>query len=223
MGEARRDLLDVVRDQDSAGAYGSSASAPSRRTRSSRPPRSRPAAGSSSSSSSGSAMSARAIWTRLRSPSDSVPNVRSARWATPSCSSRSVGAVLVGAFVLLAPAPGDGPGPGDDDVADALVRREPLGEGCRGQADPRPDLEHVDPTQASRRGRGHDTAGTGRGRSTRPGAAWSCRRRSGPRTTQRSPSSTAQSTASRIGAPPRTTVTPRRSRTSAVTRANLRQ
>src|SRR3954453_19181043 len=45
----------------------------------------------------------------------------------------------------------------------------------------------------------------------------------GPRTTQRSPSSTAQSTASRIGLPPRITVTPRRSRTSAVTRANLRQ
>ena len=43
-------------------------------TRSSRPPRSSPAAGSSSSSSSGSVISARAICTRLRSPSLSVPN-----------------------------------------------------------------------------------------------------------------------------------------------------
>ena len=57
----------------SAGASGSAASSASRRTRSSRPTRSRPAAGSSSSSSSGSVISARAICTRLRSPSDSVP------------------------------------------------------------------------------------------------------------------------------------------------------
>src|SRR5690606_33741614 len=66
-----------------AGASRLSASRPSRRSRSSRPPRSRPAAGSSSSSSSGSAIIARAISTRLRSPSDSVPNRRPSRESTP--------------------------------------------------------------------------------------------------------------------------------------------
>src|SRR5665648_630525 len=59
------------------------------RRSSSRPPRSRPAAGSSSSSSSGSVISARAIWARLRSPSLSVPNVRSASSPTPKTSSRA--------------------------------------------------------------------------------------------------------------------------------------
>jgi iron complex transport system ATP-binding protein len=48
-----------------------------------------PAAGSSSSSSSGSLISARATCTRLRSPSLRVPKVRSARWLTPTSTSRS--------------------------------------------------------------------------------------------------------------------------------------
>ena len=73
----------------SAGASGSAARSASRRTRSSRPPRSSPAAGSSSSNSSGSVISARAICTRLRSPSDSVPYARSASPPTPTWSSRA--------------------------------------------------------------------------------------------------------------------------------------
>src|SRR5580693_7850615 len=75
------------------GALGSRASAVSRRSRSSRPPRSSPAAGSSSSSSSGSGIRARAIWTRLRSPSDRVANLRLIRWAQPSASSSSTARV----------------------------------------------------------------------------------------------------------------------------------
>src|SRR5690606_16732402 len=50
----------------------------------SRPAKSRPAAGSSSNSSSGSVISARAICTRFRSPSESVQYARSARPATPN-------------------------------------------------------------------------------------------------------------------------------------------
>ena len=70
VGEARRDLLDVVGDQHRRGRRPRPWRAPTAcETRSSRPPRSRPAAGSSSSSSSGSVISARAICTRLRSPS----------------------------------------------------------------------------------------------------------------------------------------------------------
>jgi hypothetical protein len=66
-----------------AGAASSIASPDSVVTSSSRPARSRPAAGSSRISSSGSVISARAICTRLRSPSLSVPNVRSASRPTP--------------------------------------------------------------------------------------------------------------------------------------------
>ncbi|SKV74769.1 Uncharacterised protein [Mycobacteroides abscessus subsp. abscessus] len=72
-----------------AGASGSAASSPSRATSSSRPPRSRPAAGSSRSSSSGSVINARAMSTRLRSPSDRVPYVRSDRCSAPRVSSMS--------------------------------------------------------------------------------------------------------------------------------------
>src|SRR5215468_5632721 len=75
------------------GAVPSVASRAIRRTRSSRPPRSRPAAGSSRNSSSGSGISARAIWTRLRSPSDSVPNLRRIRCAQPIASRSSTARV----------------------------------------------------------------------------------------------------------------------------------
>src|ERR671919_666707 len=72
-----------------AGEVGSAAIAPRVLTSASRPPRSNPAAGSSSNSSSGSVIRARAICTRLRSPSDSVPKVRSTRCPTPSRPSRA--------------------------------------------------------------------------------------------------------------------------------------
>src|SRR5262245_50738826 len=75
------------------GAVPSVASRAIRRTKSSRPPRSRPAAGSSRNSSSGSGISARAIWTRLRSPSDSVPNLRRIRCAQPIASRSSTARV----------------------------------------------------------------------------------------------------------------------------------
>ena len=78
-----------------------------------------PAAGSSSSSSSGSVISARAICTRLRSPSLSVPNDRSARCATPSAVQQPGGAAHVQAAVRLAPAAEHRVPGADHDVDDA--------------------------------------------------------------------------------------------------------
>ena len=49
--------------------------------------------------------------------------------------------------VLLAPAPDDRVGRRDDDVADELLRGDPLGDRRAGQADPRAQLEHVDGAQ----------------------------------------------------------------------------
>jgi hypothetical protein len=90
VGDAGGDLLDVMGDHDRRRVpVGSSASAVSVSSSASRPARSSPAPGSSSSSSSGSVMSARAICTRLRSPSLSVPNVRSAMLSTCSSDMRS--------------------------------------------------------------------------------------------------------------------------------------
>ena len=145
VGEARRDLLDVVGDQHGRRRDRVERRAPdSVETRSSRPPRSRPAAGSSSSSSSGSVISARAIWTRLRSPSDRVPKVRSSRRSAPTSASSCVGPVVVEVVVLLAPAADHAVRRGDDDVVDQLVARDPLGQRGAGEADPRAQLEHVD-------------------------------------------------------------------------------
>ncbi len=118
VGVAGRDLLDVVGDQHRAGASASCASADSRASRSSRPPRSSPAAGSSSSSSSGSVISARAISTRLRSPSDSVPKAPAGEPAQPERVEQLVGAARVGVVVALAPAPDHRVPGADDDVAD---------------------------------------------------------------------------------------------------------
>ena len=73
-----------------AGAAGSAAKSEKRLSRSSLPPRSRPAAGSSSKSNSGSAISAREICTRFRSPSLSVPYLRSASSRTPKVVSNAI-------------------------------------------------------------------------------------------------------------------------------------
>ena len=127
-----------------AGESGSLASTLSVDTRSSRPPRSSPAAGSSRSSSSGSVISARAIWTRLRSPSLRVPNVRSARCFDPHLGEQLGGPVVVEVVVGLAPAPDHAVRRRDDDVAHPLVARDPLGQGSAGEPDPRAQVEHVD-------------------------------------------------------------------------------
>ena len=127
-----------------AGAYSSSASLDSVATRSSRPPRSSPAAGSSRISSSGSVISARAIWTRLRSPSLSVPNVRSSRAPAPTSTSSALGAVVVELVVVLAPAPDHAVRRRDHHVAHDLVPRDPLGDGGARPADPGAQLEDVD-------------------------------------------------------------------------------
>ena len=147
-----------------AGEAGSTASTDRVETRSSRPPRSSPAAGSSRSSSSGSVISARAIWTRLRSPSLRVPKVRSGRRLAPTSSSRRGGALVVEVVVLLAPAPDDAVGRRDDDVLDQLVARDPLRQRGAGQADARAQLEDVDGAEhlvedAGDAGRGVDLGG----------------------------------------------------------------
>ena len=127
-----------------AGESGSRASTLSVDTRSSRPPRSRPAAGSSSSSSSGSVISARAIWTRLRSPSLRVPKVRSTRCAAPDLAEQVGGPVVVERVVLLAPAAQHAVRRGHDDVLHQLAARDPVGEGGAGQADAGTQVEDVD-------------------------------------------------------------------------------
>ena len=159
-----------------AGDISSIASTDSVDTRSSRPPRSSPAAGSSSSSSSGSVISARAICTRLRSPSLRVPKVRSARWPAPTSREQLRGPVVVELVVVLAPPAEHAVRRGHDDVADPLVARDPLGQRGAGQADPGPQLEDVD--RAEHLAEDPDDAG-GRVdlRRARPASAWSCRRR----------------------------------------------
>ena len=145
VGEAGRDLLDVVRRPGPwPASRGPWPARDSVDTRSSRPPRSSPAAGSSSRSSSGSVISARAICTRLRSPSLRVPNVRSARCVDAELREQLRGAVVVEVVVLLAPAADHAVRRGDDDVVHALAARDPLGERGAGEADPGPQLEHVD-------------------------------------------------------------------------------
>ena len=88
--ETRRDLVDVVGDEDRGRRR--RVGRESRRggvTRSSRPPRSRPAVGSSRSSRPGSVISVRANCTRCRSPDDSVPKGWSAIAPQPNRSSRA--------------------------------------------------------------------------------------------------------------------------------------
>ncbi len=145
VGEAGRDLLDVVGDQHGGRRRrGPAASTAIVDTRSSRPPRSSPAAGSSSSSSSGSAIRARAIWTRLRSPSLRVPKVRSVEVQRADLGEQLAGPVVVEVVVRLAPAPDHAVRRGDDDVVHPLAARDPLGEGGAGHADPGAQLEDVD-------------------------------------------------------------------------------
>ena len=124
---------------------GRSASRDSVETRSSRPPRSSPAAGSSSSSSSGSVISARAIWTRLRSPSLRVPKVRSARRGHAELDEQRL---RPGRGRARRTPRASGPTtPYDAETTTsrtALVARDPLGHRGAGQADPRPQLEDVD-------------------------------------------------------------------------------
>ena len=197
-----------------AGASTSAASTPSRRTRSSRPPRSSPAAGSSSSISSGSVISARAIWTRLRSPSDRVPKraVGQVVGARAPRAARRPGA-WSNVVVALAPATDDAVGGGHDDVV-----RRPRRTGCARPGRPRPARSAAAarrrrPRPAPRRGcRPRRASGA-----SAPAASWSSvvlPAPLGPRTTQRWPSSTSQVTSSSRVAWPRTTLTPANSRTS---------
>ena len=132
-----------------AGASGSSASRVSRRSRSSRPPRSMPAAGSSSSSSSGSVISARAICTRLRSPSLRVPKRALGESGHPEPVEQPDGAPHVEPAVGLAPAAEHRVPGADDDVG---APRSPPGirsaSAAAGQPDARPQLEDVDAAQS---------------------------------------------------------------------------
>ena len=165
------------------------ASTDSVETRSSRPPRSRPAAGSSSSSSSGSVISARAIWTRLRSPSLRVPKVRSARCSAPTSREQLVGPVVV--EVVVAPR------------ASARPRRTTRRRRRRGPARRAGSARRARRWSAPIRGRSSKTS-TVPSTSSRipatPSVGWICAEATwssvvlpaplGPRTTQRSSSST---------------------------------
>ena len=200
-----------------AGAARSAASSPRRRTRSSRPPRSRPAAGSSSSSSSGSVISARAICTRLRSPSRQGAEAAVGEVVGAQRLEQLVGAALVEPVVGLAPAPDHPVRGGDDDVEDRLVRR-----GCARPARPRRGRS----AGAARRRR--RVPSTSPRMPTTPVVGWMRAEAScssvvlpaplGPSTTQRWPSSTSQLTSSRIAVSPRTTLTPANARTSLMPR-----
>ena len=153
------------------------ASSDSVETRSSRPPRSRPAAGSSSSSSSGSVISARAICTRLRSPSLSVPKVRSASRCRADLGEQLVGALVVEVVVRLAP-------PADDAVAAETTTSStfssagsaPRARRCH--ADPGPQLEDVDRAEHLAEDP-RDAVGRVDHPRPRPAATWSCPHRWG--------------------------------------------
>ena len=154
------------------------ASTDSVETRSSRPPRSSPAAGSSRISSSGSVIRERAIWTRLRSPSLRVPNVRSASRAGARARSSSVRRPrVVEVVVLLAPAAdrrcttrrprrrAPARSRGIRSARAALVR--PI----RGRSSKTSTVPRTSPRIPATPARGVDL------RARRPAAAWSCRRR----------------------------------------------
>ena len=123
-GRTRRDLLDVVRDEDDRGR--SRLARPAGRGRASsvsRAPRSRLAAGSSRSSRSGSGMSARAIETRRRSPADSVPNGWSASGRPRPGRARSAAARARSASRVVVPPRLGGRVPGGHHEVDAASGR----------------------------------------------------------------------------------------------------
>ena len=94
----------------------------------------------------------------------------------PHLDQQLVGPLVVEVVVGLAPAADDAVRRGDDDVADPLVARDPLGERGAGEPDPGPQVEHVDGAEhlvEDARPR-RSSGGSGR---TRPAAGWSCRRR----------------------------------------------
>ena len=188
-----------------AGEYSSSASTDSVATRSSRPPRSSPAAGSSRMSSSGSVISARAIWTRLRSPSLRVPKVRSSRAPAPTSRSSAVARSWSSSSYRSRQRPTT---PYDAETTTSRTIS------CRGIRSATAAL--VQPM----RGRSSKTSTvptTSPRIPTTPEVGWICAEHScisvvlpaplGPRITQRSSSSTVQSTPSSRVAPPRLTVT----------------
>ena len=212
---AGRDLLDVVGDQHERRRVACPRRA--RRagaTRSSRPPRSRPAAGSSSSISSGSVISARAICTRLRSPSLSVPNVRSARCADPER-----GQQLVGAGVVERRRSCSRQRPTTPYDAVTTTSRtfspagQPLGDARRSPgrsaAAARRRRPRRAPHRAPRRRRSWGASAR-----RRAAAASSCRRRSARGRPSARPPRPSQVTSSSSVLPPRTTLTPANSRTS---------
>ena len=198
-----------------AGESGSMASTLSVETRSSRPPRSSPAAGSSSSSSSGSVISARAICTRLRSPSLRVPKVRSASWLDAQ---------------LLEQARRRGRGRGRRTArASGPPRRTTPRRPRPGPVSPRGIRSARAALVRPIRGRSSKTS-TVPSTSSRipatPSVGWIWAEATwssvvlpaplGPRITQRSSSSTVQSMLSSRVARPRRTVTPANSRTAAM-------
>ena len=187
-------------------------------TRSSRPPRSRPAAGSSSRSSSGSVIRARAIWTRLRSPS----RQRAERPVAEGADSElGRGARRPGhrpARRTLAPPAEHAVSGGDHHVASRARRAGSGLQGRAGQPDPRAQFEDVDRAEHLAEEHG-DTRGRVQLGGERAAAGWSCRRRwarESPSVRRRRPSRGCRSRSCR----PRTRDTPASS-TAAVTRRLL--
>ena len=144
MGEARGISSTWWVTRTVAGDIGSAAISPSVATSASLPPRSRPAAGSSSRRSSGSVIMARAICTRLRSPSDKGPERAPAHVPDAEPVEQHARAAGVVALVRLAPPADHRIGRRDDDISDRLAAGDAVRQRCAGQSDARAELEDID-------------------------------------------------------------------------------
>ena len=125
------------------------------------------------------------------------------------------GPVVVEVVVLLAPPADHAVRRGHDHVADQLVARDALGEGRAGETDPGAQLEDVDGAEDL----AEDPGDARRWGGSVPSATCTSvvlPAPLGPRMTQRSSSSTVQSTSSSRVASPRRTVTPANCRTGSI-------
>ena len=137
-----------------------------------------PAAGSSSSSSSGSVISARAICTRLRSPSDSVPNAPVGQLAPRRAAASSSSARARRRSRRTPPASGRSTAYDAVSTTSRTARRagSRSASAALDEPDARPQLEDVDgPERLAEDGR--PRRGSGAGGPRRAAAAWSCRHR----------------------------------------------
>ena len=165
-----------------------------------------PAAGSSSSSISGSVISARAICTRLRSPSLSVPYRRSASVRHAELVEQRAGPDVVEQLVLLAEPADHRLRGGDHHVVHGLVRPGSVGQRRRWTGRSGAAARRCRPCRAARPARA-PCRGSGAAGPTPGRAAWSCPRRSGRARPSARPERPARSRADSRSLPSRVTVT----------------